>query len=281
MNATYTKLQESLDFIRSKTAFRPEIGLVLGSGLGNFADEIKTVLTVNYDEIPQFPKSTVSGHRGRFIFGYIGKKSVVAMQGRVHYYEGYDIDDVVMPIRLMGLLGAKTIVLTNAAGGINTNFVQGDLMLIRDHIASFVPSPLRGENSEELGPRFPDMSNIYSEGLCRLIETSAEHLGLSLKKGVYLQVSGPQYETPSEISAYRILGADAVGMSTACEAIAAKHMGLYVCGISCITNMASGISKTPLSHDEVKETAAKISVDFSKLVKDFLRRIPSEEAYNG
>ena len=277
MNNTYEKLKESLAFVRSKTDFKPEIGVVLGSGLGNFATEIKSVFTVEYDSIPGFPKSTVSGHQGRFVFGYVGEKPIIAMQGRVHYYEGYDIKDVVMPIRLMGLLGAKSIILTNASGGVNEGFTPGDLMVINDHIASFVPSPLLGENLGELGPRFPDMSQVYSVELRKLALSVAERIGLSLKTGVYLQASGPQYETPAEIKAYRMLGADAVGMSTACEAIAARHMGLQVCGISCITNMASGLSKIALSHDEVKKTAEKVQSAFSMLIKELIVSIPCKE----
>lgn len=281
MNDAYAKLKECLAYIRSKTDFTPEIGLVLGSGLGKFADEIKVEFTVNYSTIPRFPLSTVSGHKGRFVFGYIGDKKVVIMQGRVHYYEGYDISDVVLPIRLMGLLGIRVLILTNAAGGINSEFAPGELMMIRDHIASFVPSPLRGKNIDELGPRFPDMSQVYSKELLLLLKKSAAETDITIKSGVYLQTGGPQYETPAEISAYRTLGADAVGMSTACESIAAKHMGIDVCGISCITNMAAGISESALSHDEVKATATKTADSFSKLLKAFIGNIPTEVKSNG
>lgn len=277
MNPTYRKLSDCLNAVRTKTDFVPEVALVLGSGLGDFADRIRAEAVIEYSDIPEFPHSTVPGHRGRFIFGHIGEKPIVAMQGRVHYYEGYDMSDVVLPVHLMGLMGAKTLLLTNAAGGISANLSPGDLMLITGQIASLVPSPLRGCNMDELGTRFPDMSKIYSKALSDWILSRAEGLGIPLKQGTYLQASGPQYETPQEIAMYRSWGADAVGMSTACEAIAAAHMGLAVCGISCITNMAAGISSTPLSHDEVKIVAGSVSERFSTLVYDILSNLPKEE----
>lgn len=263
----YDKLTSALSDIRKKTDFSPKVGLVLGSGLGGLADEMEVVSEISYSEISDFPVSTVSGHAGKFLFGYIEGVPCVVMQGRVHFYEGYDIHDVVMPIRIMGLLGAEILFLTNAAGGIRRDFSKGCLMIIRDHISSLVPSPLVGPNIDELGVRFPDMSSIYDSELCTLIKDSAKSLSIATEDGVYIQTSGPNYETPAEIRAYALWGADAVGMSTACEAMAARHMGLRICGISCITNMAAGISDAPLSHAEVKETADRVGKDFARLVK--------------
>ena len=263
---TEEKLKKCCDCIRAKTDFEPKLALVLGSGLGGFGDRIEVVTTVDYRDIEGFPVSTVLGHRGRFIFGYVNGVPVVAMQGRVHYYEGYPMQDVVLPIRLMGLLGAKVLFLTNAAGGTNFSFRPGDFMLIRDQIACFVPSPLVGENLEKLGTRFPDMSHIYDWELCSLIRKAAAENGIHLQEGVYLQLTGPQFESPAEIRMCRSMGADAVGMSTACEAIAAKHMGLRVCGVSCISNLACGMSTTPLTHEEVQETADRVSEQFEALV---------------
>ena len=267
MEKIYEKLILSLKAVRKRTDFIPKIAIVLGSGLGSLADEIELAESIPYSEIEGFPVSTVSGHAGRFVFGYIDNVPVVIMQGRVHYYEGYDMADVVMPIRLMGLMGAKCLFLTNAAGGINTSFYPGCLMMIRDHLSFAVPSPLRGANVDELGTRFPDMSGIYSERLQKILVESAEKLGIELFEGVYIQTPGPNYETPAEIHAYRTLGADAAGMSTACEAIAAHHMGLEVCGVSCISNLAAGMSDKKLAHDEVKETAERVSSQFKKLIR--------------
>lgn len=266
MNEVYEKLQGCLKSVREKTDFKPEIALVLGSGLGEYAEEIEVAAAIDYKDIEGFPVSTVPGHKGRFIFGYVNGVPVVIMQGRVHFYEGYPMSDVVLPARLMGLMGAKILFLTNASGGINSTFHAGDFMLIRDHIVSFVPSPLIGANIDELGPRFPDMSDIYRRELRDIIKETAKEEGIELKEGVYLQLTGPSYESPSEVSMCRTLGADAVGMSTACEAVAANHMGMAVCGISCITNMACGISKGPLSHTEVQETADRVAPLFKRLI---------------
>lgn len=263
---TFEKLQKCVQAIREKTDFVPQIALVLGSGLGNYADNIRVETSVAYEDIPGFPRSTVQGHAGRFIFGYVNEVPVVIMQGRVHFYEGYDIRDVVLPIRVMGCLGAKVLFLTNAAGGIMDGMQAGDLMMIRDQITSFVPSPLAGENIDALGVRFPDMSEIYTKSLRDVIRRAAEEENISIKEGVYVQTAGPQYESPAEIQMMKKLGADAVGMSTGCEAIAARHMGMQVCGISCISNLAAGISKTPLSHKEVQEAANKVAADFTRLV---------------
>ena len=266
----YEKLQRCLESVRAKVDFVPKIAVVLGSGLGDLADRIQQVACVDYSEIEGFPVSTVPGHRGRFVFGYVGQVPVVAMQGRVHYYEGYPMEDVVLPIRVMGLLGAKRLVLTNAAGGIGPNLEPGDLMLLTDQIASFVPSPLLGQNLEELGPRFPDMTEIYSTRLRERALTAAQKLGFPLNQGVYLQATGPQYESPAEIRMFQALGANAVGMSTACEAIAARHMGLEICGISCVTNLAAGLGGTPLSHEEVQQTADRVAQRFQSLVWELI-----------
>ncbi len=266
MNKIYEKLINCEKEIRKITDFVPEIAIVLGSGLGGFSECVKVVTTVDYKDIKDFPISTVSGHAGRFIFGYIDNVPVVVMQGRVHYYEGYDITDVVLPIRLMCLLGAKKLILTNAAGGINRDFKPGTLMAITDHISCFVPSPLIGENIDELGVRFPDMSSVYNKELLEILKNTAKELNIPIEEGVYIQLTGPSYETPAEIRAASVLGADAVGMSTACEAIAANHMGAKICAVSCISNMAAGLSKKPLTHAEVKETADMVSEQFKKLI---------------
>ncbi len=262
----YKKLQEALKVIRNKTDFVPRVALVLGSGLGDFAEGDDIIAKVPYSEIPGFPVSSVVGHKGQFVFKYVNGVPTVIMQGRVHYYEGYDIHDVVMPIRLMKLMGAETLFLTNAAGGINKDFSEGALMMISDHISSLVPSPLIGKNIEELGTRFPDMSCVYDKDLREIIRASAKKLSIKLFEGVYIQTTGPNYETPAEIRAYETWGADAVGMSTACEAMAARHAGMRVCGISCISNMAAGLNPAPLSHEDIKNMAEKIGGDFKRLV---------------
>lgn len=266
MNPVYEKLQKCYESYKAKIDFTPKVALVLGSGLGDYADDIRVADTLDYHDIEGFPVSTVPGHKGRFVFGYAGGVPIVAMQGRVHFYEGYRPQDVVLPVRLMKLMGAKVLFLTNAAGGINRSFSAGDLMLITDHISMSVPSPLIGENIEELGVRFPDMSEVYSRRLQKIVENAAVTAGVPLRRGVYIQTTGPQYETPSEIRAYERLGADAVGMSTAIEAIAARHAGMEICGISCISNLAAGISVNPLTHKEVQETADRVAPLFKRLV---------------
>ena len=273
MNPVYEKLCKCVESIRKQTDFEPEIGIILGSGLGDFAEHIQIEARVPYTSIEGFPVSTVAGHKGQFVFGYAGKAPVVIMQGRVHYYEGYSMTDVVLPTRLMGMLGAKTLILTNAAGGINTSFHAGDLMMITDHITTAVPSPLIGENIEELGPRFPDMSEVYSERMREIAIFCAKKLEIPIQEGVYVQFTGPNYETPAEIRMARSWGADAAGMSTACEAMAARHLGMEVCGISCITNLAAGMSKQALSHKEVQETADKVSVRFKELITELIQAI--------
>ena len=273
MNQIYEKLLKCTESVKARIQFRPEIALVLGSGLGDYAKEMDVKESISYSEIEGFPVSTVPGHEGRFLFGYVKGVPIVAMQGRVHYYEGYPITDVVLPVRLMGLLGAKTVILTNAAGGVNFNFQPGDLMMITDHITTVVPSPLIGANIDELGPRFPDMSEVYDKELREIIRQAARNTGISLQQGVYVQLTGPAYETPAEIRMCRTWGADAVGMSTACEAVVARHMGLKVCGISCITNLASGMSGKPLDHKEVQETADRVAEEFKRLVTETIRLI--------
>lgn len=266
MNPVYEKLMKCYESVKTKIDFQPEIALVLGSGLGNYGDKIEIEATLDYHEIEGFPVSTVQGHKGRFIFGYVQEVPVVCMQGRVHYYEGYPMTDVVLPIRLMKLMGAKVLFLTNAAGGINYGFSAGDFMMITDHIMNFVPSPLIGPNIDELGTRFPDMSNIYKKDLQEIIRSTAKELGIKLQEGVYIQLTGPNFETPQEVKMCRILGADAAGMSTAAEAVTANHMGMKVCGISCISNLACGMMDLPLTHEEVQETADRVAIQFEELV---------------
>lgn len=277
MNSVYEKLLKCYECYKAKIDFTPKVALVLGSGLGDFGETIQVVDTLDYHDIDGFPVSTVPGHAGRFIFGYVGDVPVVCMQGRVHYYEGYEMSDVVLPARLMKMMGAEVLFLTNAAGGVKQGFRAGDLMLITGQIASFVPSPLRGANIDELGVRFPDMSQIYDLDLQRIVRKAALDLDIDIKEGTYLQFSGPQYESPQEITMSRTLGADAVGMSTACEAIAARHMGMKVLGISCISNMASGISPVPLSHKEVQEVADEVAPKFKALVTEVIKQIGEKE----
>lgn len=269
----YKDYKAMLNAVREKTDFVPEVAVILGSGLGALADEIDIKAVVNYSEIPDFPVSTVQGHKGRFVFGYIENTAVVIMQGRVHFYEGYSMEKATLPIRLMKLMGAEKLILTNAAGGINFDFNCGDLMLITDHISSFVPNPLTGKNIDELGPRFPDMSDIYNKEIREEIKRIAGENNIKLKEGVYAQLTGPSYESPAEIRMLRTMGADAVGMSTACEAIVANHCGFRVCGISCISNMASGVTEAPLDHKEVQECADRVAPVFKKLIRKIVVNI--------
>lgn len=268
----YEKLTKCVDAVRSKTDFVPDVALVLGSGLGNYAENIKVCAEIEYKDIPGFPVSTVPGHAGKFIFGYVDDTKVVCMKGRVHFYEGYDISDVVLPVRLMGLLGAKILFLTNASGGLGKDFAAGDLMLITDHISCFAPNPLIGANIDELGPRFPDMSEVYKKDLQKIIKDTAKENGITLKEGVYCQLTGPSFESPAEIQMLVKLGVSAVGMSTVNEAIAANHMGLKICGVSCICNLAAGLSENPLSHEEVQEAADKAAPLFTKLVTESIKK---------
>ena len=276
MTKVYERLQRCLKSIEDKIPFRPRLALVLGSGLGDYAERIEIEASVDYHEITDFPVSTVSGHKGRFVFGHIGSVPVVIMQGRVHFYEGYSIEDVVLPERLMHLMGAEILFLTNACGSANPAYQAGDFMLITDHILYSVPNPLIGANIEELGVRFPDMSEVYDPALRKEILAVAKEQGLSLREGVYMQFSGPSFETPAEVRMAHILGADAVGMSTACEAVAGRHSGMRICGISCISNLGAGLSEEPLSDEDVKVVANRVAPLFKKLVTEVIIRIGKE-----
>lgn len=273
MNTVQDKLDRCFACVKDDLPFQPKVALVLGSGLGDYADGIEVVKTIEYKDIEGFPVSTVPGHKGRFIFGYVGQIPVVIMQGRVHYYEGYPITDVVLPTRLMKMMGAEILFLTNAAGGVNYDFHAGDFMLITDHISNFVPSPLIGPNLDNLGPRFADMSHVYHPELCAVIRETAKELQIPLQEGTYVQLTGPNFETPHEVKMCRILGGDAVGMSTACEAMAANHMGMMVCGISCISNLGCGMTETPLSHEEVQETANRVAPLFKQLLTESIKKM--------
>lgn len=272
VNPIYEKLTNCVAAVRARTDFEPKVAIVLGSGLGDYAKQIRVETEVSYEEIPGFPVSTVPGHAGKFIFGYVGEVPVVCMKGRVHYYEGYAVSDVVLPIRLMKLLGAEILFLTNAAGGVNTSFHAGDLMLIRDHIAAFAPNPLIGPNLDELGTRFPDMSEVYDRKLSQIILETAQENDVYLQEGVYTQMTGPSYESPADVKMLHVLGCDAVGMSTVVEAIAARHCGMRICGISCISNLAAGLSPNPLNHKEVQEAADKAAPKFQKLVTESVKK---------
>ncbi|MEW6623802.1 MAG: purine-nucleoside phosphorylase [Bacillota bacterium] len=266
-------LNETVGYLRQNTVEKPEIGLVLGSGLGILAEKITKKQAVSYAEIPNFPVSTVEGHQGQLVFGTISNKSVVAMQGRFHFYEGYSLAQVTYPIRVMKLLGVKTLIVTNAAGGINLNFKPGDLMLISDHINLLGSNPLIGENIPELGPRFPDMSDAYDKQLREKVKQIADAGNIALQEGVYAAVTGPSYETPAEIRYLRTIGVDAVGMSTVPEVIVANHCGIKVIGISCITNMAAGVLDKKLDHQEVMETAALVKEKFITLVQNIITNL--------
>ncbi|SHH48228.1 purine-nucleoside phosphorylase [Caloranaerobacter azorensis DSM 13643] len=267
------KIKESTNFIKERIDIEPKIGLILGSGLGSLADEIENPTFIEYKEIPHFPTSTVKGHKGRLVIGELEGKKVIAMQGRFHYYEGYSLQEVTFPVRVMKALGVEKIIVTNAAGGVNKEFTPGDLMVIEDHINFAFDNPLIGKNYEELGPRFPDMSHAYSERLIDLTFKVGEELGIQMKRGTYVFMSGPTYETPAEIRMASFLGGDAVGMSTVPEVLVAVHSGIEVLGISCITNMAAGILDQPLDHSEVIETTIKVKNKFIKLVKNVLKEI--------
>lgn len=275
-SACYEKLLRCYECVKDRmrgTDFVPEAAVVLGSGLGDYAETLRVVDELPYGGIEGFPVSTVPGHAGKFIFGYADDIPVVCMKGRVHFYEGYPVEDVVLPVRLLGLMGAKILFLTNAAGGVNTSFHAGDLMMIRDHISVFAPNPLIGPNIDELGTRFPDMSEVYAGDLQSAIANAAEKNGIFLQEGVYAQLTGPSFETPAEIRMLRTLGCDAVGMSTVVEAIAANHMGMKVCGISCICNLAAGMTARPLTHAEVQEAADKAAPNFKRLVTESLKEM--------
>lgn len=269
----YSKIREAANYILDKTEIRPEIALILGSGLGALADEIENAEYFAYSDIPHFPVSTVQGHAGRLVIGTLEGKKVVAMQGRFHYYEGYKMEEVTFPIRVMKLLGVEKLIVTNAAGAVNTGFNPGDLMLISDHLNLTGDNPLIGGNLEKFGPRFPDMSNAYNKALRDRVKKIAKYIGVELQEGVYAAMSGPTYETPAEVRMVRILGGDAVGMSTVPEVIIAVHSGIQVVGISCMTNMAAGILEQPLDHSEVMETSAKVREKFTTLMKNVIKQI--------
>jgi len=269
--AVYEKLKRCYEDIRRKTDFKPEIALVLGSGLGDFAGNIEVKGVIDYKDIDGFPVSTAPGHAGQFIYGTLGGKNIICMKGRIHYYEGYPITDVVLPARLMKLMGAEILFLTNASGGINPSFKAGDFMLMTGHISSLVPNPLIGPNIPELGVRFPDMTYVYDPELCDVVRSKAKEAGIDLKEGVYIQTTGPSYESPAEIRMFKDMGADAVGMSTVVEAIAAHHAGMRVVAVSCIANLAAGISEHKLTEEEVLEAGEKAAPQFKKLVIDSIK----------
>ena len=267
----YEQLQETAAAIRARApGFLPKVGIILGSGLGEFADGFEGKVSIPYADLPNFPTSSVPGHAGRLVLGKVGGEPVVAMQGRVHYYEGFTPAQVAFPARVLCSLGIQALVVTNAAGGINLDFAPGDLMVITDHLNLSGWNALTGHNDERVGPRFPDMSSAYNPTLRELLFEAAKKRGVSLRQGVYAILSGPSYETPAEIRMLRTLGADAVGMSTVPEVIAAAHMGVPVAGVSCITNLAAGIGHKPLSHGDVAETANRVKDVFSSLLSEFL-----------
>jgi len=271
---SYKKIEESVEFIKSKSSLVPDWGIVLGSGLGDFVEKVEVETEINYADIPHFHSTTVVGHSGKLILGKISGKKVAILQGRLHPYEGHDMMEVVHPIRTLGKLGIQGVILTNAAGGINPSFVPGDLVIIKDHINLMGRNPLIGTNIEELGPRFPDMTEAYSSKINETISAAAQDLGQTVHQGVYCSLLGPTYETPAEIQMLKIVGADMVGMSTVPESIAANHMGLKVAGISCITNLAAGTGQEKLDHSEVKEVANKVMSKFSGLIEKTLEKLP-------
>lgn len=269
-------INESADYIKERITSSPSIGLILGSGLGDFADGLENKIVIPFSQIPGFPQSTVEGHVGAFVIGSFQGKTVVALQGRIHYYEGQPQQVITIPVRIMALLGVKQLILTNACGGVNLNFTPGDLMLISDHINFSGSNPLIGPNLDQFGPRFPDLTNVYTKELRTKIMKVAEENGIALRQGVYMMYSGPNYETPTEIRMFRMMGADAIGMSTVPEAIVAAHCGIDVVGISCITNMAAGVLPQKLNHQEVVETAAMVHEKFQKLLTLVINLIDCE-----
>lgn len=260
-------IKEAGEYIKQKIGKTPQIAIILGSGLGALVNEIKESLEIDYNDIPGFPVTTVEGHEGKLVFGKLGDKYILAMKGRFHYYEGYDVSKVVFAVRVFKFMGINNLIVTNAAGGINKDFNPGDLMIIKDHISFFAPSALRGANIDEFGVRFPDMSKAYNPELIQLCKDAASKEGINVREGVYIFAKGPMYETPAEIRAMSILGADAVGMSTVPEVTVANHAGMNILGISCITNMAAGILDEPLSHEGVMEVAKIAEKNFVSLVK--------------
>ena len=269
----YSRAEQAARTIRSRTALDANVAVILGSGLGGFADEFDEAVRVPYAHIPGFATSTVAGHAGSLVIGKVGRVPVVAMQGRVHSYEGYSLEEVTFPIRTFKLLGIETLLLTNAAGGINVELSEGTLMIISDHLNLMGDNPLRGPNDERFGPRFPDMTEVYSRELQEMVVEEANVLGIEVRRGIYAALSGPSYETPAEIHMLRSFGADAIGMSTVPEAIVARQMGMQVLGISCITNMAAGISDKPINHEEVMEIGNRIRATFTQLLRGIIGRL--------
>ena len=267
------KMQETVEFIQSKVKEIPKIAIILGSGLGTLADDIEEKIVLSYKDIPNFPISTVIGHKGELVFGKLDNVPVIAMNGRFHYYEGYDLKETTYPIRIFKLLGVETLIVTNAAGGINETFKKGDLMIINDQLSFFAESVLRGPNMDEFGERFIDMSSAYDKEYIELLKDSMMEVMNDYKEGVYAYMKGPTYETPAEIRALRALGADAVGMSTVPEVVVAHHSGINIAGITCITNMAAGVTNEILSHEDVKETALKAEFNFKKVIHEFIKKI--------
>lgn len=273
MESMSLKIEQAANFVKSKANFTPKVGVILGSGLGDFVNKIENQIVIPYSEIPNFKKVTVKGHSGNLILGTVKGVNIVALQGRFHFYEGNTLEEVVFPIRVMAKLAIDTLLLSNASGGINLNFNAGDLMLITDHINFTGVNPLIGPNDEAVGPRFPDMTFAYCPEVNALFEQSAKELNIKLQSGVYIGVSGPTYETPAEIRAFRILGADACGMSTVPETIVANHIGLRVAGVACITNMAAGVKNEKLSHDHIKDEAGKAMENFTNLFEKTISKL--------
>jgi purine-nucleoside phosphorylase len=269
----YERAEHAARIIRSRTTETPRIAIILGSGLGAFADDFENAVGIPYEDITGFPRSTAEGHAGRLVIGKIDQVPLMAMQGRVHFYEGYSLEQVTFPIRVFKLLGIKTLILTNASGGVNVQFSQGALMIISDHLNLLGDNPLRGPNDTRFGPRFPDMTAVYSPELQEIVIEEAKALNVEVRRGIYAALAGPSYETPAEIHLMRTLGADAVGMSTVPEAIVARHMDLEVLGISCITNMAAGISDEPINHDDVMATGDRVRETFTQLLRKVVGRI--------
>ncbi len=268
------KFRETADFLKKRISVVPEIGIILGSGLGGLGTKLENATAIPYSEIPNFPVSTVEGHSGKLIFGQLGGKNVVAMQGRFHYYEGYPMAQVTFPVRVMNLLGVKTLIVSNAAGGLNPDFKQGDLMLITDHINFFPESPLRGRNLNDFGVRFPDMSKVYDPEMLKLAEGIADELGISVSKGIYIGSSGPALETPAEYRLFRIFGADATGMSTVPEVIVAHHQGMKVFGMSVITNVTTPADGEETTHEEVQDVAGTVEPNMTAIIKTLISRLP-------
>ena len=270
---SYDYFKKSADYILSKIGFKPEIALILGSSLGTLAEEIESPVVIDYKDIPNFLVTTVASHAGRLILGELSGKKVVCMSGRFHFYEGYDFEELVAPIRVFHLLGVKSVILTNAAGAINTAYRPGEIMIIKDHIKFMGDSPVRGKNIEEFGPRFFDMSSAYDLEYRELAKRQADKLGMKINEGIYFYCSGPQFETPAEINAIRVLGGDAVGMSTVTETITAAHCGMKVLGLSLMSNMAAGVLDQPITTEEVRETARKSQNEFKALLREIIREM--------